>query len=70
MEAALKTLLPRHEDVLRRRFFQGQTLEQIGGPYDRTHERIRQIEGQALRKIKRSRVYTGIARNSDPQKNF
>lgn len=67
LEAALKTLPPRQEDVLRRRFFQGQTLEQIGDHYGRNGERIRQIEGQALRKLRKSPRYKWIIGHSEPQ---
>ncbi len=67
LEAALKTLPPRQEDVLRRRFFQGQTLEQIGDHYGINGERIRQIENQALRKLRHPSRYERIARYSDPQ---
>ena len=53
----LRTLPPREEKVLRMRFGIGEksdhTLEQIGGEFQVTHERIRQIEGKALRKLRR-----------------
>jgi RNA polymerase primary sigma factor len=55
-EAALATLSPREERVLRLRFGIGQrdahTLEQIGRQFSLTRERIRQIENQALKKLR------------------
>jgi RNA polymerase primary sigma factor len=55
-EAALATLSPREERVLRLRFGIGQrdahTLEQIGQQFSLTRERIRQIENQALKKLR------------------
>ena len=54
--AALGNLKPREERVLRKRFGIGlpadYTLEEIGVEYSVTHERIRQIEANALRKLK------------------
>jgi RNA polymerase primary sigma factor len=62
-EAALATLSPREERVLRLRFGIGQrdahTLEQIGQQFSLTRERIRQIENQALRKLRAPRARTG-----------
>jgi len=61
-EAALATLSPREERVLRLRFGIGQrdahTLEQIGQQFSLTRERIRQIENQALKKLRLPRVRT------------
>ena len=52
----LETLDPREADVLRMRFGIGEqadrTLEEIGGEFDVTRERIRQIEFKALRKLR------------------
>ncbi len=52
----LQTLTPREERILRKRFGIGtgveQTLEQIGGDFDVTRERIRQIEAKALGKLR------------------
>ena len=54
--AALGTLKPREEWVLRKRFGIGlptdYTLEEIGKGFSVTTERIRQIEAKALRKLK------------------
>jgi RNA polymerase primary sigma factor len=59
-EAALATLSPREERVLRLRFGIGQrdahTLEQIGQQFSLTRERIRQIENQALKKLRLPRT--------------
>ncbi len=52
----LATLTPREERVLRMRFGIGMssdhTLEEVGGQFGVTRERIRQIEAKALRKLK------------------
>lgn len=55
MAAALRTLTPREEAVLKLRYgFNGpeQTLEQVGTRFNITRERIRQIEAKALRKLR------------------
>jgi RNA polymerase primary sigma factor len=52
----LTTLTPREEKILRMRFGIGEqserTLEQVGGDFSVTRERIRQIEAKALRKLR------------------
>ena len=64
---ALSTLSPREEAVLKMRFGIGgkfdRTLEEVGEDFDVTRERIRQIESQALRKLRhpsRSRHLKGF----------
>jgi RNA polymerase primary sigma factor len=58
IEEAFKTLTPREAKVLRMRFGIGlgtdHTLEEIGGQFEVTRERIRQIEAKALQKLKSS----------------
>ena len=49
---ALSTLTPREERVIRGRFFQGETLNDIGFKFGVTANRIMQIEAKALRKLK------------------
>jgi len=53
----LAELEPMEADILRRRFglqgAQRQTLREIGRSYQRSRERIRQLEGQALQKLYR-----------------
>ena len=55
-EAVLQTLTPTEEKVLRMRFGIGyereHTLEEIAGGFGLTRERIRQIEAQALRRLR------------------
>ena len=52
----LNTLTPREEKVLRLRFGledgRARTLEEVGGVFDVTRERIRQIEAKALHKLR------------------
>ena len=54
-EAVLYTLTPREREILRQRFGMAdgreQTLEEIGQTFGLTHERIRQLETSALRKL-------------------
>jgi RNA polymerase primary sigma factor len=56
LEDVLNTLTPREEKVLRLRFGlddgRARTLEEVGQIFNVTRERIRQIEAQALRKLR------------------
>ena len=56
IDAVLKTLLPREEQVIRLRFGlqdgRCHTLEEVGTEFNVTRERIRQIEAKALRKLR------------------
>lgn len=64
INALLKTLSTKEADVLRRRFGlteQGkETLETIGAHYNVTRERIRQIENQAIDKMKSSTLFSSV----------
>jgi len=65
LERALETLTPREAKVLRMRFGLGigtdHTLEEIGGQFDVTRERIRQIEYKALQKLKANLSINSLA---------
>jgi RNA polymerase primary sigma factor len=54
----LKTLTPREEKVVRMRFGLDEktdhTLEEVGRDFEVTRERVRQIEGRALHKLRRA----------------
>ena len=56
IDTVLKTLTPREEKVLRLRFGlvdgKPHTLEEVGKEFGVTRERIRQIEGKAIRRLK------------------
>jgi len=56
--ALLQTLTPREEQIIRRRFGIGdgreQTLREVGQRFSVSRERIRQIEAEALRKLRHS----------------
>lgn len=58
IDRVLSALSPKEEIVIRRRFGIGQdnpnTLEEVGHELDVTRERIRQIEGKAMRKLRHS----------------
>ena len=49
---ALKLLDPRERQVISLRFFQGKTLEEVSVLIKRTRERVRQIQNQALSKMR------------------
>ena len=60
----LSTLTPREERVIRERFFNNKTLEEVGQILSVTRNRIRQIEAKALRKMKhpsRSEILKEVA---------
>jgi RNA polymerase sigma factor (sigma-70 family) len=55
LEAALRTLTPREERVIRLRFGLGckpHSLDEVGERQDVSRERVRQIEGKAIRKLR------------------
>ena len=52
IQDALDTLTPREADVIRERFFVGSSLDEVAEKIDVTRERVRQIEGKALRKLR------------------
>ncbi|MCZ6895654.1 MAG: RNA polymerase factor sigma-32 [Gammaproteobacteria bacterium] len=54
LHTAMKTLTPREREIIRRRFLGDErtTLAEIGQTYGVTKERIRQIEGKALAKLR------------------
>jgi RNA polymerase primary sigma factor len=60
----LSTLTPREEKILRMRFGIGEksehTLEEVGTNFSVTRERIRQIEAQALRKLRHASRGTAL----------
>ena len=49
---ALKTLTPREEKVIKKRFFQAKSREEVGEELGVIKERVRQIEMKALRKLR------------------
>jgi RNA polymerase primary sigma factor len=65
VESLLRELQPREETILRMRFGIGheaaRTLEQIGERLRLSRERVRQVEGRALAKIKASPVCRDLA---------
>jgi len=65
LEQILQVLSPREQQVVRLRFGIGQdepwTLEQVGRSMSVTRERIRQIEGVALKKLKEPQVKAMLA---------
>jgi len=63
----LKELTGKEEDILRRRYALSgkntQTLEEIGKIYQVTRERIRQIENAAIKKLRRSKIFTSTVQS-------
>ena len=60
----LSTLTPREERVIRERFFNNKTLEEVGQIFSVTRESIRKNEARALRKMKhpsRSEILKEVA---------
>ena len=53
MNDVLKTLTPKEETIIRKRFFDGETYTEIGEDFDVTSARIKQIEERAINKMKR-----------------
>ena len=51
----LEVLTPRQQDIINRRFFDGETLDEVAAHHGVHRERIRQIEAGALRKLKHPR---------------
>ena len=56
LHTAMKTLTPRERDIIRLRFLGDEriTLAEIGKKYGVTKERIRQVEGKALAKLRKA----------------
>ena len=52
IDTAMGTLSSREEQILRMRFYDELTLQEIGGRFGVSANRIRQIEAQALRKLR------------------
>ena len=52
-------LTPREKDVINRRYYENQTLEEVGKVYSVTRERIRHIEIRALRRMRRRSIALG-----------
>jgi RNA polymerase primary sigma factor len=48
----LQILTPRQQDIIHRRFFEEETLEEVAIQHGVQRERIRQIEAKALRKLR------------------
>ena len=53
LRRGLRRLTPREQKVLSLRFFQNKTLEEVSCELGRTRERVRQIQVEALQKLRR-----------------
>lgn len=56
MEMALEAIPPQSRDVLRLRYYQGQTLAEIAEAQGTTPERVRQKESKALRQLRKPSI--------------
>jgi RNA polymerase sigma factor (sigma-70 family) len=66
LEEAINSLTPREANVIRERFFRGESLDEVAEKMDVTRERIRQIESKALRKLRHeSRIPRDLAGIAD-----
>ncbi len=54
VQAALKRLTPREQEILKRRYTDDHTLAEIAEDHDLSRERVRQIEAKALDKLARA----------------
>lgn len=52
LKEIIRALPYRQKDVILRRYVHGETLDEVGGRHDITRERTRQVEIQALKKLK------------------
>ena len=67
VQNVLNELRPREIDILKKRFFEDMTLEEVGQTYDITRERVRQIEKRALARMRHpSRSYKIQDFHNDP----
>ena len=65
IDFALATLRQREEIVLRMRFHEDMSYEQIGKRFDLSIERIRQIEALALRKLRHQSISSVLGQHLD-----
>jgi hypothetical protein len=52
-------LTPREKDVINRRYYENQTLEEVGKVYSVTRHQLRHIEIRALRRLRRRSIALG-----------
>ena len=51
IEAAIGTLTPMEQDLVRKRFFEGKSVSEVAESYNRSHTAVRQRENKAKRKL-------------------
>lgn len=56
LEKGMERLTERQQKVIRQRFWEGKTREEIGKHFNVTREVIRTLEAEALRKLRNPRV--------------
>jgi RNA polymerase sigma factor (sigma-70 family) len=66
----ISTLSDREYSIIKKRFWEGKTLEEVGIDYKVTRERIRQIESKAVRKIKKHKSVFKIFLNNHKNEIF
>lgn len=70
LERALGELLPLEEQVLRQLYYEENTLEAVGETHSLSKERIRQIKGNAIRKIRCGPVRKNLEQYIDRRTNW
>ena len=55
-------LTPRQKDVINRRYYEDQTLEEVGKVFNVTRERIRHIQVKALRMMRERSIELGYGK--------
>lgn len=61
LSSALSKLTLQEQKVVKMRFYEDMTLDKIANTLDVTRERIRQVEGNALRKLRRKDISETLA---------
>ena len=52
VDAALSTLTPKESNIIKQRFFEDKSLDEVGQLHNITRERVRQIEQKVFRKLR------------------
>ena len=70
LERAISDLPPREADTIRRYYWDGQTLDQIGVETSRTREAVRQWRNRGLKRLKAQRHNNGLDQFVDERMNY
>lgn len=70
LERAISDLPPKEADTIRRYYWDGQTLDQIGAETSRTREAVRQWRDRGLKRLKAQRRQNGLDQFVDERMNY